>query len=86
MHVCVHVVPMCVHVHMVLKHACVHMVLKQARVYGVPMNARVHMTWPPGKEICVHGSRQYNRISKAKATHKLEFYSDKHLFKHICSY
>lgn len=32
-----------------------------------------------GKEICVHGSRQYNRISKAKATHKLEFYSDKHL-------
>lgn len=46
MHVCVHVVLMCVHVHMVLKHACVHMVLKQARVYGVPMNARVHMTWP----------------------------------------
>lgn len=32
-----------------------------------------------GKEICVHGSRQCNRISKAKAAHKLEFYFDKHL-------
>lgn len=37
MHVCVHVMPTCVHV---------HMVLKQARVNGVPTNACVHMTWP----------------------------------------